>query len=42
MALSKGGETEKLAETMYVLAEIIRVGSIMLRPILVEKADVTF
>ncbi|CDE16157.1 MAG TPA: methionine--tRNA ligase [Firmicutes bacterium] len=40
-ALSKGGETEKLAETMYVLAEIIRVGSIMLRPILVEKADVT-
>lgn len=38
--LSKNGEDEKLKETIYVLAEIIRIGSILLRPVLVEKADV--
>ncbi len=30
---------DELAETMYVLAEVLRVGSIMLRPFLVTKAE---
>lgn len=38
--LSKNGSYAELAETMYVLAEIIRVGTIMLRPFLVEKAPI--
>lgn len=38
--LSKNNEDDKLKETIYVLVEIIRTGSILLRPILVEKAGV--
>jgi methionyl-tRNA synthetase len=32
-------KTEELAETMYVLTEILKTGSILLRPFLVNKAE---
>ena len=37
--VSKEGNTELLAEILYSLAEAIRVGSILLRPALINKAN---